>query len=276
MLSAKSFVSGRLAPSQEAAFFAALRLANGTFKTTADHRMDDLNDIVVARWSETDFRPSEILDLGASSGISTLEWQQSLNQAGFKVRLTATDLSLRARIVRLWPGFDVVESSGCVLQHIILGVPVRPWNRRLDYVTGYVLLSRLANLVAARRLRAMNGQPCSADILLVSQRALRNEQIVWAEDDVLAPNPEKFIRRFGAIRAANILNCDYFNAAQLQCAVRNVRDRLVGPGAVLIVNRTSKDGSNHATLFRLGDNSRFAVDVRLGRGSEIDDVVLNV
>ena len=109
----------------------------------------------------------------------------------------------------------------------------------------------------------------------MSQRALRCSGIVWAQDDLLAPNPEQFLRRFDAIRAANVLNRDYFGADDLRRAVSNLKARLSGPKACLIVNRTWKDGSNHATLFKLHGDDRFRIEARLGQGSEIEDIVLS-
>lgn len=270
-----TFLLASSTPTQEAKFFASIRLSNGTFKTTADHRMDDLNAFVAAQWRTMNAAPTEILDVGASSGISTMEWLETLTRDGFKVRMTATDLTLWAEIVPLLPGFEVLieESRRHVLRHIVLGIPLRPWSRRLDRLTGYVVLTRLANLIAKHRLR-LAPRPRER-VILVSQRALRCGGIVWAQDDMLAPNPEQFLRRFDAIRAANVLNRDYFGADDLRRAVSNLKARLSGPRACLIVNRTWNDGSNHATLFKLHDDDRFRIAARLGRGSEIEDIVLS-
>ena len=93
---------------------------------------------------------------------------------------------------------------------------------------------------------------------------------------MLSANPTQYLRRFDVIRAANILNRCYFNRDQLRCAVANLKERLSGPGSRLIVNRTlTEDGSNHATMFRLTEARHFDAEVRLGQGSEIEDVVLD-
>jgi hypothetical protein len=276
MVSIAQFHAGLpLTPKQEAAFFAALRLANGTFKTTADHRMDDLNRIVCSRWRDSGFRPREIMDVGVASGISTAEWLEALSRAAFQARMTATDMTLWGNVVQLWPGISVLEARGIILQHAVFGVAIRPWRRKLDYITGYALLNAIANTVAAHRLLQIKRAPTQA-VFLVSPRARHDAAIEWVEDDVLAKNPAKFVRRFDAIRAANILNRDYFNADQLRSAVVNLKDRLAGPTSRLIVNRTLRDGSNHATMFRLTEATRFEAEMRLGQGSEIEDIVLCV
>jgi hypothetical protein len=268
MLTTAEFHSTRtLTPEQEAILFTKMRLANGVYKQTCDHRMDDLNEIIVSRWRETAFQPTEIMDVGASSGISTAEWVEAMSRAGLKVRVTATDLALWAYIVPLWLGaYALKTSDGTLLQHFVFGAPLEEWKN----LPGYSVLYRLTYRVSARR------QP-SEDLkrlLLVSPRSLRYAEIKWEEDDVLAPNPKQFVRRFDAVRAANILNHCYFSADQLQRAVANLKQRLAGPGARLIVNRTLEDGSNHATMFRLSEANRFEVETRLGLGSEIEGTVL--
>jgi len=242
-----------LTPEQEAAFFNRIRPTNGVYKLTADHRMDDLNEIVLSRWDATAFRPKEIMDVGVSSGITTVEWLESLSGSGLKVHMVATDVSLSAYVVPLWPrAYALKTADGHVLA--VFG----PTNRILRG------LGRVAARCRSRREK----------LLLVSPRALRCDAIEWAEDDVLAPNSTQFLRRFDVIRAANILNLCYFNGDQLRCAVAKLKERLAGPAARLIVNRTWGDGSNHATMFKLTEAGHFEAEVRLGQGSEIEDVVL--
>jgi hypothetical protein len=271
MLTATELYSARpLTPQEEATFFTKLQLANGTYKTTVDHRMDDLNKATAQRWQDIGFRPREIMDVGVSSGISTAEWLDALWDANFQVRMTGTDLALWANVIPLWPGAYALESDGHVLRHIVFKVPIRPWRQWKDYLTGYAFVSSLANVAA--RCRSHDNLK---KVLLVSPRALRPDAIEWIEDDVFAPNPAQFVRRFDAIRAANILNCGYFNTGLLRHAVLNLKDRLAGPNARLIINRTLEDGSNQATMFRLTDANRFEVELRLGQGSEIENTILS-
>jgi hypothetical protein len=263
-----------LTPEQEARFFASLKLSNGTFKTIYEHRMDDLNDFIIDRWKEECFRPLEVMDVGASSGIATVEWLASLRAVGFDVHMTATDIAISALLVQLRPWFAVlITQQSHILQHIVFGLTIRPWSRRLDYLTGYILLSQLANRLAVRWLAKHDWQQDARRVQLLSQRALMKDDIMWENDDVLAANPALFIGRFDAIRAANILNPEYFGSAEIRRAVLNLKVRLRGPGSFLIVNKTHKDGSNHATLFRLDERSDFRVHSKFGYGSEIDDIV---
>lgn len=259
------FFTNRLTSARETEFFDTLVLANGVYKTTADHRLDDLNDLVLSRWRATAFSPNRIMDVGVSSGITTAEWLEALTTAGFSVRMVGTDLSLSARLVPLWPGAYALRTADDHLIGVFGPTSIERWRNR----RGYGLVRRLADHVAAHR------NATGEKLQLLSPRALRCDGIEWVEDDVLSANATQFRHRFEVIRAANILNHCYFSADQLSRAVANLKERLTGPGAQLIVNRTlTDDGSNHATLFRLAESGRFEREARLGEGSEIEDLVL--
>jgi hypothetical protein len=279
MMSARTLLAPAAAvtPRQEEAFFSGIQLRNGTFKTTTEHRLDDLNQLVIEQWKTRGAKPRLLLDVGASSGVSSVEWLESLSAAGFDIDLVATDVCLKANLVPVSRHHDVlVDRSGHILQHIVFGIAIRPWPRKLDFVTGYALLSGVLNCVARRVLRRRLAQSGSEaeEIMLVSRRAREHAGITFAEDDVFAANRQSFVRRFDAIRAANLLNCGYFSTAQIRTAIFNLKDRLVGPDCFLIVNRTRQDGTNHGTLFQLNAAARFEILAKLREGSEIEDIVL--
>jgi hypothetical protein len=275
-ISVKKFADSAvpLTAEQERDFFRSIRLSNGVFKTTDRRRMDDVNDLITRQWKAAASQPREILDVGASSAISTVEWVDSLTQAGFDVQAVATDLSLFSEIVTLSPRHQVlVDGEGYVLQHVLFGMAIRPWRRRLDLLTGYWLLSAAANALTRSKLRrrAENGER----LMLVSRSARDHERISFVEDDIFELGREDFRGRFDAIRAANILNRGYFTDTLLARAVTVLKDRLAGPGSLLVIARTDDDGSNHATLFRLDGGGRFERLDAVGKGSEIEDIVMS-
>lgn len=276
VISAKLFADPVAVPTaqQERDFFASVWLGNGVGKLTYDHRLDDLNVLVADQWKKLGAHPREIFDVGASSGISSAEWADSLSKAGFDPRILASDLMLFGRWVRVSPVHEaLVDDAGHVLQHLIFGRPVRPWGRRLDYVTGYWMVRGAANLAARRKLT--KGAPRDGStVMLVSPRARRNPRVDFVEADILKPLDKSLHGRFDAIRAANILNCRYFSKQDLGQAVANLKLCLAGAGSFFIVTRTWDDGTNNATLFRLDSAHRFGVVARLGQGSEIEDIVL--
>src|ERR1700719_4541583 len=84
-------------PEMEEAFFEGIQLPDGTFKTTADHRLDDLNEAMLAHLPRR--RPLRVKDVAVSSGISALEWYDMLRAHRIAFQMTATDMWLRARLV---------------------------------------------------------------------------------------------------------------------------------------------------------------------------------
>ena len=111
-------------PEMEQAFFTGVVLPNGTFKTTADRRLDDLNEAILAHLPER--RPLRVKDVAVSSGISSLEWYEMLHAHDIACHMTATDWWLRARLIEA-RGFNVLLSeTGLILQLDIAGLRFQP------------------------------------------------------------------------------------------------------------------------------------------------------
>jgi hypothetical protein len=279
ILNARSFLTAgdTFTQKQEAAFFASIRLRNGTFKTTDHHRLDDLNILVIGEWQKLDRKPRRIMDVGVSSGISSLEWAEALTRAGIDAEILATDLSMRGSLVRLLPGYEVLlDRDGKVLQHIVGNRPVRWYlDGPRDFFRRTGFLVAALNAFASALLLLTNARRRGKDVLLVNPHARDDARLSFTDDDILAPNPEHLRGRFNAIRVANLLNHSYFDAAQLRRAVDNLKDRLMGAGSFLIVNRTHADGNNHGTIFRLSEANNFEIVARMRDGSEIEDIVLS-
>ncbi|MCC8952419.1 hypothetical protein H8B02_02775 [Bradyrhizobium sp. Pear77] len=278
-LNARNFLTegDAFTQTQEAAFFASIRLRNGTYKTTDHHRLDDLNKLVIDEWKKLGSKPSQIMDVGVSSGISSVEWADALTRAGIEAKILATDLCMRGSLVRLLPGYEVLlDRDGKVLQHIVANRPVRWYlNGPRDFLKGTGFVVAGLNTLAGVLLLLTNMREGGKDVLLVNPHARDDARLSFAEDDILAPSPAHLRGRFNAIRVSNLLNHGYFNEAQLRGAVGNLRDRLVGAGSFLIVNRTLANGTNHGTLFRLNGANRFETMAKLREGSEIESIVLS-
>lgn len=276
-LTATEFFSrpaGAVDLADEARFFARIKLRNSTFKRTDPGRFADLDDALIARLEKRGV-PGEALDIAISSGMTTLELDLALKQAGHTLRLTATDLAISALIVNLGGNWRaLVDGTGHVLQYEYRGVALQPWRRRLDYVTGMALVRAVANWRLAPRARAaLAERRIVRTVDLVSPRLRARSDIDLRQDDVTVRNPA-FSGRFRVIRAANILNHGYFDEAVLRRAVANLVSYLDGPGALLLIVRTVGGGQHHGTLFRVAPDG-VALDVleRFGDGSEIEDLV---
>jgi hypothetical protein len=273
---------------RERAFFHAIRLKNGTYKTTYSHRLDTVNEIVNRLLASR--RPVEIMDVAVSSGVGTLEWMESLDRAGIQYRMTAGDLCVKAFLLSFGQFLNVlVDKSGYPLQFDILGraIPYPIGRRRTALLPPLFILVETFRWMSPILLAALfkpGGIAAEAEsvrrfgvscrrILLTSPRLRERTSLNVLEDDLLAPG--LFADRFHVLRAANVLNKHYFSDATLTTMVANMHGRLKQDG-ILVVCRTADDNVNHGTVFRLNEAGRFEVVCRIGDGSEIEDLVLDV
>jgi len=270
-MTAATFFSGRAQLEDELAFWDGIRLPNGIWRSTTRGRFDDLNARIVAAWRQSGFTPRRMLDVAASSGITSLEWLQAMEAAGFAPQMTATDIALDALLVQYLPFYRALVLDTPLrepLQHDLFGLPVFPFAE----LSGTLPL-RLSAMALHRAVRARS--PISVKpVKLVSPEAAR--RIDFIEDDLFDAASKPRLGTFDVVRAANILNREYFPETKLAGALTNIRSLLNGEGSCLIVARTLTDGSNHGTMFRLGVDGRFAAAMTIGGGSEIADLVMAV
>ncbi len=261
-------------PQTETAFFAALKMRNGTFKLTQTARFAELEEVFSEKIGERASTIRNVLDIGASSGITTVEFAQYLRGLGVDAKLTATDLFITAHIVDIAPALRVLaEPDGRLLQYDIGGLAIRPWIRRLDYVTLAFVPRILARKVLQPRVRAAIDSGRSKPVQLVSPRLAESDNVDMVEDNIMIRS-SAFTNRFDLVRAANLLNRNYFSADDLRRAIANIRSYLRGPGALFIVARTRPGDINAGTLFELDPAGDFCVLEQVGGGSEIENLVL--
>ena len=266
----------RITARDEARFFGALKTANNTFKRTEPMRLTQIDAALVAILAKHEATIRTALDLGISSGTTTLELLERLRRAGHPVDMTGTDRAIGARLVSLpWGCRALVEPDGHVLQYEVFGRAVRPWTRRLDSWTG---MSLVRSLVKAK-LRGPAAAAVTAgegvEVALLSPRLQQSKSFQWREDDITVPN-EDLAGRFDLVRAANLLNRHYFKPSALRSAVANTIRYLSGPGAWLLIVRTHGSSWHKGTLFRMTEDHRLAVIARYGGGSEVEDLVIDL
>ncbi len=276
----------------EKSFFGNIRQRNGTYKYTYANRLDDLNDLVAGLLPPD--RPLRLMDVAASSGITSLDWANSLDRRGIQYTMTAGDINIKAYLLSVGEHLHVlVDGTGYPLQYDIFGhaVPNPPARRMLAFYLPWILLFKLALACNFERCRRSATQGAEHEhpgrrigcrtVSLVSPRLLANHHIELIEDDVLANRT--ISGRYHVLRAANVLNRSYFDESALVAILKNLRQRLVVSG-LLIVCSTTGDPSNNpsasitndGTVFTLrGDNS-FEVSGRLGQGSVLEGLVLDL
>ena len=256
----------------ECEYFSNLKMRNGTFKLTRPSRFAILEAVFGPILRERVKGPCAVLDIGASTGLTTVELADFLRAQGAAPHVIGTDLFIQAHLVDLAPGVHVLsDPDGWPLQYGVAGVGIRAWVRRLDYVTLAVLPRLLARSLLRPRLRRRIAAGASQSVRMES-RALSGRPIRLVENDIFVPEPA-FEARFDFIRAANILNLGYFKPDRLRVAIANIRAYCRGPGALLLVVKTG--GSQHdGTLFELGEAGAFTVLARVGKGSEIEALIV--
>jgi hypothetical protein len=263
----------------EVVFFKSVGLPNGTWKTTSHHRLDDLNALVHQHLPAR--RPLDVMDVACSSAVSTIEWLESLEQAGIDCRMTAGDATVNAFVLSVGRGLHaLVDRHGHPMQYEIGGVGLEvPLRKRKipRYGVQVLLIKALAKLLgptlsdpvsAARGAKwGMRWRP----VQLVSPSIRRRAHIEVVEDDILLNG--SYVRCFDVVRAANILNLLYFDRPTLTAMLLNLRERL-RDGGRLVVCRTKHDNVNHATVFGLDAERNLRVLARLNEGSEIEPLAL--
>jgi hypothetical protein len=254
---ASEFAFANLDLQAEREFFRRIVLSNGCFKSTSPHRMDDLNAFVLPYLKYLEDWPLNIMDVAASSGISTQEWYDQLLSAGVDARVIGTDLYVDALHL---PGkkVDILLDKDMNVIHLgLLGSGVHPRVLKILRSSGLNTL-----------LRAVMKSGITAQPLNLVSKAVRNVPVI--EEDI--ENSDTWAtERFHVIRAANILNRVYFPEHRLRNMIGLLRQRL-REGGLLIVSRTHHDGTNHASVFRLLKDSLTPLG-RLGKGSEIENLV---
>ncbi|TAM96217.1 MAG: ATP/GTP-binding protein [Rhodanobacteraceae bacterium] len=267
----------QLTPDAEQAFFSSLMTRNKTYKTTFQGRFAEINQYLHREIECGHLRVHHVLDIGISSGVSTLELYEDIHASDHAIDLVGTDILVHASLVRVFPGCRaMVDEEGFPLRFDVFGRGMAPWVRHSDYANGFFLIRKVVNLAftkIARHILSIPEDGRAERVDLVTPRLLALKGIQILDDDIGQYNPD-FCRRFDFIRVANVLNRGYFADATLDTMLRNISHYLSGPGSNLLVVRTHQDLVNHGTLFRVTEGGHFEVVERFGDGSEIENLVL--
>ena len=268
-------------------FYSRLKLRNGTYKTTHERRFDDVNH-VVNELLPTD-RPVHALDVGISSGISTIEWLAVLQSAGIAADIVGGDLDITGYLICVGTWLNIlVDRKGSPLQidlgsRSITNHQRFPLWRRIVYAVPALAVNFafkvfwLLNPALRRHIAAAGGEFTSRlgvrcrPLSLLSPRIRPGAAIEIVEDDI-ATGTRRFEREFDVIRAANVLNF-YLDPSMLKQMLSTLRSRL-RVGGLLVICRTDMREQNLGTIFRLKGDRSLEVVRRIGSGSEIESFVL--
>ena len=230
-------------PKFENIFFSKLKLPNGTFKTTAARRMDDTFAFLSASLRRFADQSIDVLDLGISSGVSTCEMYEFLNELAIKPKILGIDLFINMDC-KAKNRYQIVQRANTPLACQLGPFIINFSSGRLLRWSGIGLIKRFIFANLERRLRKVSPRKVQ---LLTRRLKQYNDDIDTLEHDLFQIS--KLSRKFDFIRAANVLNSSYFSDDELQTAGNAVLDAL-RPGGLLFVTRTDNEGKNHGTLFK--------------------------
>jgi hypothetical protein len=250
---------------REKSFFKSLCLPNGTHKTTAPGRLHDVDRLTAEGLAGRE--SVAVLDVGISSGVTTLELLDHLENRGLATRGVGVDICVRAALHSVL-GLDVLyDAGGRVLQ---VATPLfargRP-DRSQTSLRSRALWTamRVLELPPMRAVvRTRRGRP----IDLVSPRLSARRGFAVVEHDIARPRAE-WDQAFDLVRAANILNSSYFPPDQIAVMLTNLTAWLRVGGLLVVCSTSAADGSNHGGLYRkLDPAGRVERVQRLGGGFE--------
>jgi hypothetical protein len=228
------------------------------------------------------------MDVAISSGVSTLEWINSLANARIDYRMVASDVTVTAFLVSVARQFEVlIDREGHPMHFDLRGRGMPGSASRFPHrlVSGILRSLFRAHWWYRRDIRhavrdcvgefqkKMPSNVLRIDLLTPRLKSLSYLQII--EEDITADPDKSLNGRFHLVRAANILNTAYFSDETLLRAVRNLRSRLQ-PGGLLAVCRTDDGARNNGTIFRLNGTGRLEVVTRVGTGSEIENLAVSL
>ncbi|MDQ6926838.1 MAG: hypothetical protein M3154_11480, partial [Candidatus Eremiobacteraeota bacterium] len=257
----------------ETLFFRHLRMPNGTYKTTYPNRMPDVDaavaDVIAAAPPGPGMRV-QVLDVGVSSGVTTIEFADALAMRGMDVTVVAVDLFVSAFLHRV-AGVDLLcDASGQVLQIASpLGVKGRPHDPHASFARAS--LQRLFDGVE-QIIGSPDGARRGTPIQLVSPRLVRRPGTAIVEHDLTTPRDE-WVDRFDVVRAANVLNRDYFDDTTLRRMLVHLMTYVRSGGLLVLCRTHDETRTNHASVLRRADGM-FDVVTRIGDGSEIESLAV--
>lgn len=258
-------------------FFSSIKLKNGVTKMTDRNRMRDVDKSFCALLPRDE--PLNILDVGVSSGITTVELCQALESKSIVYRMTGMDSDITAFLLVFPDNRAVlVDKTGYPIHFEIRGrgfgyvkgtnVRHRIERKIIGYRSSLFLRFRGRGVLDEEREVTRVGGVRIHRIKLVCSELLHNPFIELMEESVFS---ESLRGKYDVVRAANFLNRSYFSDTELQEALNNLKRHLAVEGFLWICR--TQDSVNRATLFKLGKDNGFEIVSRFGEGSELESLI---
>jgi hypothetical protein len=271
MLAASAYLNASCeqAPTRraEAEFYRGIETSNGTKKATDAERLVQMDDLFFKTLARLDLTPRTVMDIGVSSGVTTVDWLRAFEDRGHNIEMIATDFVMSVYIHKLGKNVKALtERNGYLLQIEVFGNGIRTYRRWRDYfLGGWIWRNLLCAFVRSRLPRTEREGPYK----FVSPHLRDRQDVQLLDDDILAPNPANMIGCADVVRVANLMQSVYFTDAQMRRMAVTVRERCRGEGSLVIICRDLR-GHIEGSILRLASRNQFVVEARLGRGSEAE------
>lgn len=267
---------------REFRFYSSISLGNGVTKKTSRGRLRDLDDWLVKYLppNEKPGKKLQMLDLGVSAGVTTVELAELLTRQGFSFHITAADLYIDAYLLIAGERESVLlDREGYPVHYELDGRGIG--NSRGKNIIRRIRLSGLERFAAnwlrryGKQLRALKapekiGGFAVHPVKLLCRAIRENSHITVIEADVFSGDIHG---EFGLVRAANLLNLAYFPEEKLRLAIENIK-KILAAGGLLLIARTEMDNTTNGTLFHLKEDGGFRIVERFGSGSELEALIL--
>ena len=239
--------------------FALLRV-DSTFKTTSSGRMIDIN-LKLKKYIKKFFSKKIVLcDFGISSGQSTLELCENLNDVKIK-NIYGFDKQIYLKIYKLKKLIFLFSAS-----NELLLVEFNKYCLRYRY---FFILKKIDKIIYYL-FNFMNIGYKKGKVLVPNLDKI--DKCKFFEQDIFDVE-KKYKDYFDVVRVSNLLNNNYFSESKLKRAIFNIK-YISKENSIILVNRTTNKKKNTASFF-IKKMGKFHLLEDVNGGSEIKNLVLS-
>lgn len=242
----------------------------GVWKCTHSGRLRK-TEHMICNHTAPDLRScAEVLDLGASDGVTTVELIRALRSAwNSEVEVYLTDLNLWLERFRFGAVVEYRSTTGEPVMARIgrIGLRLALGSNECEAERDPLSRSYLRLVRLRQRMRL------DARISLVNPVATREPGVTIMELNCLV-RAESLVGRFAAVRASNVLNLGYFSPTEIAQAVAHLHAYLCEEGCLVVSrndNQTAGELENGSVWRKRGDRLYWLED--FGSGSEVKAIV---
>ncbi len=238
--------------------FKLLRV-DGTFKTTFDNRMFDINKKLLKYLNKFFSRKVMICDFGISSGQSTFELFVDLGKSKIK-NIYGFDKQIYFQLYK-FKKFIFLFS----LNKDLLMVEYDKYCLRYRYFYIFKKFEKiLFHILSFMKIKFVISKVLVKDFDKI-------DKFKFFEQDIFNID-KKYYNLFDVVRVSNLLNYTYFSEVELKKAISNIK-KISKENSVVLVSKTKNKKKNVGSFFRK-KSGKFELLEDFNGGSEIKELML--